>query len=147
MWTISRHSSEIRSGQESSEAQMRENETLRHSRTRSRKVPGRALKVAISMSAIAFAASCSRGMEQTQDIVTVKVSEDARNCSILDQTMPCSALPSHLTSMGLSPETTIVLSDAKTGRTDDALALLGKKLRDSGLTRVIIEISFITGPR
>jgi hypothetical protein len=109
-------------------------------------VLGQTLRVFVLLSAATLVA-CSSGGVQDHDVVTVNVSVDALKCSLMGHEVPCSDLPTHLAqSLKLPSSTSIILSDAKTGRTDNALSVLAQDLDKAGYSQVTV-VGFITEPK
>jgi hypothetical protein len=87
-----------------------------------------ALNVLLPLSAVTLV-SCSRAEVISPEVLTINVSADVSTCTVKSQDVPCSNLPSYVKTLNVPRTTLIALSDAKIGRTDDALTVLAHNLR------------------
>lgn len=79
-------------------------------------------------------------------MLRVQVSADGRECTVQGAVQPCANLVEHLEQeLKISKSTPVVLVDAATGRTGNALSLLMSELKRAGYASVMT-VGFITEP-
>lgn len=83
--------------------------------------------------------ACAKKDATAGNPLPIVVSEDASSCKVQGQDIACVGLPEHLLKTLQTPTSKlIILSDRKTGRTDDAVTKLVEELRKSGYSKVMV---------
>jgi hypothetical protein len=83
--------------------------------------------------------ACAKPNPYAANPLPIVVPEDAQLCTVVEQLVPCAAIPEHLVKTLQAPTTKpIILSDQKTGRTDDAVTRLVAELKKAGYGEVIV---------
>jgi biopolymer transport protein ExbD len=106
--------------------------------------------VAISFAAIAACAqqesTANADPTAAHDAITVEVSVDATTCTVGGKAVPCAELPTYLSdSLQVQRSRSIVVSDSRTGRTDNGLSNVADTLHKAGYSSVVV-VGFISEP-
>jgi hypothetical protein len=94
---------------------------------------------AIAAACALAVASCAKSDPTAGNPLPIIVPADTLICNVLEQQVPCDAIPTHLAKTLQTPTSKlIILSDRKAGRTDDAVTKLADELRKAGYSKVMV---------
>jgi hypothetical protein len=95
--------------------------------------------IAMAVACMLALAACAKKDATAGNPLPIIVSEEAVRCRVLEQDIACADIPAHLLKTLQTPTSKlIILSDRKTGRTDDAVTRLVEELRKAGYSKVMV---------
>lgn len=81
---------------------------------------------------------CAKPNPLANNPLAVVVPADAQLCQVLEQSVPCTELPTYLAkTLEIATSRPIILSDRNSARTDDAVTRLVDELQKAGYTKVM----------
>lgn len=84
-------------------------------------------------------AACAKPDPQANNPLPVIVPADTLVCQVLEQAVPCPDIPVYLAkTLEIASSRPIILSDRKTGRTDDTVTKLVDELGKAGYSKVMV---------
>jgi hypothetical protein len=85
------------------------------------------------------AAACTQSDPTAGNPLPIIVSADTVLCTVLEQQVPCSGIPTYLVDDLKTPTSKLIIfSDRKTGRTDDEVTMIVDELRKAGYSKVMV---------
>jgi hypothetical protein len=83
--------------------------------------------------------ACAKPDPQASNVLPIVVPEDTLVCEVLEQSVPCTDIPAYVAkTLEIATSRPIIVSDHKTGRTDDAVTRLVDELRKAGYSKVLV---------